>query len=127
MIFLFISRFDSHLRRKTMLLRRLAIYGLIAFLSIAASISAHAQRTISTVAGSSWIFPASVTSAKSAPLGEMYAMAIDPAGNVFAADAGNHIIIKVTPNGTLSVAAGNGIAGFSGEGGPATSASLFFP
>jgi hypothetical protein len=45
-------------------------------------------------------------------------------GNVFIADRGNHRIRKVAPDGTISTAAGNGLSGSGGEGGPATAAPL---
>jgi hypothetical protein len=51
-------------------------------------------------------------------------LAVDGAGNVFIADAGNNRVRKVLPNGIIVTVAGNGIQGFSGEGGPATSAQL---
>jgi hypothetical protein len=49
------------------------------------------------------------------------------AGNLFIADYGNHRVRKVTPGGVISTVAGNGTAGFSGDGGPATSARLYNP
>jgi predicted phage tail protein/sugar lactone lactonase YvrE len=54
-------------------------------------------------------------------------VATDAAGNVYVADTYNHRIRKVTPGGTTSTVAGNGMSGFSGDGGPATSARLRFP
>src|SRR5207245_9676784 len=51
-------------------------------------------------------------------------MAFDAAGDVFIADAGNNVIRKVDTSGTISTVAGTGQAGFSGDGGPATSATL---
>src|SRR5262249_52695032 len=42
-------------------------------------------------------------------------------------DAPNHRVRKVTPNGLISTVAGNGQFGFSGDGGPATSAQLNSP
>jgi hypothetical protein len=39
----------------------------------------------------------------------------------------NNIVARVTPNRTLTVVAGNGQAGFSGDGEPATSATLNGP
>jgi sugar lactone lactonase YvrE len=65
--------------------------------------------------------------ATSASLGEPFDVAIDGAGNLYIADLSNHRIRKVDPNGIISTVAGNGVEGFSGDGGPATSASLWGP
>jgi sugar lactone lactonase YvrE len=54
-------------------------------------------------------------------------LAVDTAGNLYIADLGNHRIRSVSPNGNITTVAGNGSAGFSGDGGQATSASLAFP
>ncbi len=53
-------------------------------------------------------------------------VAVDRAGNLYIADAGNHRVRKVS-NGVIATVAGNGTPGFSGDSGPATSASLYFP
>ncbi len=89
--------------------------------------SAHAQGVITTVAGSTWIFPGITGPPTTVPLGRIRSVVVDPAGNVFAADTGNHLVVKLSTGGVLTVVAGNGIPGFSGDGGPATSASLNFP
>ena len=52
---------------------------------------------------------------------------MDTAGNLFIADFDNFRIRKVTPGGVISTVAGNGTQGFSGDGGPATSAQLYSP
>jgi uncharacterized protein (TIGR03437 family) len=52
---------------------------------------------------------------------------VDPAGNLYVSEFGAHRVRKVTPNGLISTAAGTGIAGYSGDGGPATAAQLAFP
>jgi NHL repeat len=49
---------------------------------------------------------------------------VDAAGNLYIADSGNNRIRKITPSGTITTVAGNGEGGFSGDGGPATSAML---
>jgi uncharacterized protein (TIGR03437 family) len=54
-------------------------------------------------------------------------VAVDAAGNVFIVDTFNGRIRVVTPDGIISTVAGTGAPGFGGDGGPANSASLFFP
>lgn len=54
-------------------------------------------------------------------------LAVDSTGNVFIADTGNDRIRRISPSGIITTVAGNGIRGFSGDGGPATSAQLTFP
>ncbi|MEA2829087.1 MAG: hypothetical protein QOG43_3526 [Actinomycetota bacterium] len=53
--------------------------------------------------------------------------AIDGAGNVYITDTGNNRVRKVTPAGTITTFAGNGVAGFTGDGGAASSASIRNP
>ena len=49
-------------------------------------------------------------------------LATDSAGNLYIADIANHRVRKVDSGGIITTVAGNGIAGFSGDGGPATNA-----
>ncbi len=65
--------------------------------------------------------------ATSAQLAYPGGIAVDTAGNLFIADYYNDRIRRVTPWGAISTIAGNGTEGFSGDGGPATSAQLRMP
>jgi len=54
-------------------------------------------------------------------------VAVDAAGNLYIADWLNERIRKVDTNGVITTVAGNGTQAFSGDGGPATAASLSLP
>lgn len=54
-------------------------------------------------------------------------MAVDGADNLYIAGEYNHRVRKVSPSGIITTVAGNGTQAFSGDGGPATSASLRYP
>jgi hypothetical protein len=51
-------------------------------------------------------------------------LTFDAIGNLLIWDAGLNRILKMRPDGKLSFYAGNGTAGFSGDGGPATAAQF---
>jgi hypothetical protein len=54
-------------------------------------------------------------------------MACDAIGNLYIGDNSNHRVRKITTAGIISTIAGNGTFGFSGDGGQATAAELYFP
>lgn len=54
-------------------------------------------------------------------------LVFDSQGNLYISDLGTHRIVKRMPNGRLTVVAGTGEPGFSGDGGPATKAQLHAP
>jgi uncharacterized protein (TIGR03437 family) len=57
-------------------------------------------------------------------------VAVDAAGNVYIADTNNSRVLKVAPSGSITkttTVAGTSVIGFSGDGGPATSAQLAYP
>jgi uncharacterized protein (TIGR03437 family) len=64
--------------------------------------------------------------ATSAQLGSPYGVAVDPVGSLYIADTYCNCIREVS-NGVITTVAGNGTAGFSGDGGPATRAELQQP
>ncbi|OQW90457.1 MAG: hypothetical protein BWK78_06975 [Thiotrichaceae bacterium IS1] len=65
--------------------------------------------------------------ATNARLFQPKAVVVDGSGNYYIADSLNHRIRKVATDGTITTVAGNGTGGFSGDGGPATSAQLNVP
>ena len=84
--------------------------------------------TITTVAGNgNGGYSGDGGPATSAELFEPYGVVVDGAGNLYIADTINNSIRKVTPGGTITTVAGDGTYGYSGDGGPATSAELAHP
>ncbi len=88
---------------------------------------AAAQGVITTVAGSTWIFRGNGSPATQVPLGPAGGVAVDASGNLYVADIENHIVAKIAPSGVLTVVAGNGVRGVSGDGGLAIRGSLNYP
>lgn len=54
-------------------------------------------------------------------------IAVDSLGNLYIADCYNQVVRKVDPSGIITTVAGNGVRGYSGDGGPATEAQLNYP
>jgi len=71
--------------------------------------------------------------ATAAELDDPNNIAVDAAGNIYIADAHNNVIRKVNTSGIITTVVGNGynagttLGGYSGDGGPATAAELFYP
>ncbi len=66
--------------------------------------------------------------ATSAELNEPYEVRFDSHGNMLFVEMQNHLVRKVdAKSGIISTLVGNGTAGFSGDGGPATAAQLNQP
>ena len=83
---------------------------------------------ISTVAGNGSVaFSGDNGPALNAGMTAPSGIAVDAAGNIFIADEVDNRIRKVTTGGVISTVAGNGNAGYGGDGGLATSAALLQP
>ena len=83
--------------------------------------------TINTVAGGgSSDFSCNGESPMQAALGQTAGVAIDAAGDIYIADTSNSAICKVS-GGVITTVAGGNAQGYSGDGGPATSAELSEP
>ena len=65
--------------------------------------------------------------ATAAVLNAPYGIAIDRPGNLYITDRDNNVIRKVDVDGIITTFAGNGHAGYSGDGGPATAGQLQRP
>ena len=55
------------------------------------------------------------------------ALELDGDGNLYIADQRNHAVRRLAPDGTITTIAGTGVAGDSGDGGPAALAELDLP
>jgi hypothetical protein len=65
--------------------------------------------------------------ATSAQLSQPFGVAVDGQGNVYISEYADHRVRKVSPAGAITTFAGTGAGGYSGDGGPATSARLYSP
>ncbi len=54
-------------------------------------------------------------------------IAVDRSGNVYVADAADNRVRKIAADGSIHTFAGTGVAGFAGDGGPASAALLNQP
>ena len=85
------------------------------------------QGTITPVAGNG-TFRASGDGGPATSAGmTIWGLAVDRTGALFIADNGNNRVRKIDVSGIITTVAGNGTAGSSGDGGPATSASVGGP
>ncbi len=83
---------------------------------------------ITTIAGNGTAgFAGDGGAATAAELNGPWGLAVDASGNLYICDQANNRIRKVDTSGIITTVAGNGIAGYTGDGGPAISASINFP
>lgn len=136
----FVSRFVQfnfiETENHSMQCNRPQYFAALSFLSFLIFIpSLHAQIAIplsgdvNTIAGTGVAgYSGDTGAATSAKLNNPSAVAVDSSGNVYIADATNNVIRKITAStGIITTIAGTGTAGFSGDGGSATSAELDDP
>lgn len=78
-----------------------------------------------TIEAGGWIEPVPATVAI---LLSPYSVAVGPSGTLFIADLRHHRIRRVTlATNAITTVAGTGVGGFSGDGGPATTAQIYTP
>jgi hypothetical protein len=88
----------------------------------------YTNGTISTYAGNGNAgYSGDGSPATGASLNWPHGISISPDNSLYIADKHNNVIRKVFINGTIVTFAGNGNRGYSGDGGYATSASLYHP
>lgn len=98
---------------------------LVAFL---APLAASSQSVITTIVGNGTAGNSGDGGpATAAQLSGPGGIAFDPAGNMYVSDFYSNVIRKVSTSGIISTYAGNGLSGFSGDGGPATAARFNGP
>jgi sugar lactone lactonase YvrE len=86
------------------------------------------NRYVETYAGKSGIgFQGDGGVATEATLYSPHSVAVDSEGNIYIADLFNNRVRKVGTDGIMTTIAGNGEAGYDGDGGPATEAKLKYP
>ncbi|HEX6369730.1 MAG TPA: colicin E5-related ribonuclease [Longimicrobium sp.] len=83
---------------------------------------------ITTVAGSGlYGFGGDGGPALQARFREIYDVALGPDGALYIADWANHRVRRVGTDGIITTVAGNGVNGWTGDGGPATQAAIGYP
>src|SRR5262245_42860431 len=86
--------------------------------------SSLAAQVITTIAGTEPVFAGDGLPATQAPFGFVIDVAVDRDGNLLIADADSATVAKIGPDKIVRAVAGNGIRGFSGDGGLAINASI---
>lgn len=86
------------------------------------------SQTINTFAGNGTAgYSGDGGPAAQAEINRVVGLAADAAGNIYLADQNNNRVRKVDTNGVITTFAGTGVAGFTGDGGPAAQAQLNGP
>jgi serine/threonine-protein kinase len=85
----------------------------------------YGQNLITTFAGSSRAVSSNLVPALTSSIAPLR-LAAAPDGDIYFGDREANVVYRLS-SGVLTIVAGNGLAGFSGDGGPATQASLNQP
>ena len=86
------------------------------------------SRAVTTTAGTGTPgYTGDSGAALSATLASPSGVAYDANGNLYVADAQNHVVREIFSNGQITTVAGNGVEGYGGDNGPATLAFLDTP
>ncbi len=83
--------------------------------------------TIQTIAGPSSLYGGDGGPATNADFYNIGEFRFDQSGNLFVVDMGNQRVREVGANGIFTTIAETGVAGYSDDGVPATSAQLYLP
>lgn len=87
----------------------------------------NSGNTNSSIAGSGKNATTSAGDARATGFGSPRTVAYDTQGNLFLVDSRNNQVTRLTPDGQLTIVAGTGLEGNTGDGGPATAALLDRP
>lgn len=114
------NNFHSTMRHTVKTLIRFALC-VLAVCSL--TFSAAAQDVINTVIGGG---PNGIPGVN-ANMNQPFQVAVDASGNVYVAAYGLQRVFKISTTGIETIVAGNGLQGYSGDGGPAIKAQLNLP
>src|ERR1035441_55616 len=101
----------------------LSVFAVILLLCLSWARPTPAQ-TITTYTGNDAIFAGTGQQATAVQIPAPRGVAVDSQGNIYVSSITLAMILKVAPSGAITVAAGNGLNRYAGDGGPAVAASL---
>ncbi len=127
---LFVANVDQEKNHRSFSFATLAAFSILILIGfVAGKATAQTPGFVYTLAGTGVnSYSGDGGPATSADIGFDYGIAVDSAGNLFISDSNNQRIRKVTAStGIITTIAGNGTAGYGGDGGPAVSAVINTP
>jgi trimeric autotransporter adhesin len=119
---------QKYILRSVLIFTSILLMALVVGCGSSSSSPTSSGTTINAMAGTGTAgYTGNGAAAASAELNFPAGVALDASGNLYIADANNNVVRKVTTAGTISTIAGNGTAGYTGNGGAATNAELNGP